>query len=64
MNTIGRHLLDDIEESKGTINDNKHSFLKAVVAISSPRIDARDEAEFNFEERLTSKPLLDLKRSK
>lgn len=60
---MGKHLLNDFKKRKGSKHSKKHSFLQAVMAVSSPKIEAKDEAEFEFEEGLTSKPLLDLKRS-
>lgn len=65
VNKLGKNLISDLKISKWTENDNEVlKYIQAIVAVSPPAIPFAKDTEYEFEEDLTSQPMLDLKRSK
>ena len=65
VNKIGSHILSELSVPRWTEKDNGVlKFIQAMVAISPPTIQTSNGREFEFEENLSSKALLDLKRTK
>ena len=65
VNKIGSHILSELSVPRWTEKDSGVlKFIQAMVAISPPSIQTKNGREFEFEQTLTSKPLIDLKRAK
>ena len=62
---MGKHLVSDLKIPRWTENDNQVlKYIQALVAVSKPSISSKKGMDHDFEDDLTAKPLLELKRSR
>ena len=63
INAIGEHIVDELKMPKYVKKDPKLRFFNTIVAVSPPQINFTEGNQHEFDSELTSKPLLDIKKS-
>ena len=65
VNKISSHILSELRVPRMSEKDSGVlKFIQAMVAISPPSIQTKSGREFEFEQGLSSKPLMDIKRAR
>ena len=48
VNKVGKHLINNIRSPKHLAKDNMANYLHALVAVSPPKVQDKDSAQFEF----------------